>query len=303
MSLLALGIDIGGTNTKIGIVDSDGKILDAHHFPTESHKPIEDFLDRLALEINQILETKNYPRKEMKAGIGVPNYSSHTGEILNPPNLKWGTVPFKKLIEEKIPFEVFIENDANVAAVSEKLWGAGKNSLNFCVITVGTGIGSGIFCNNQLVTGHTGLASEAGHLILQPDGRKCGCGGQGHFETYCSVTGIKKTVEEIYQKPLHYSEILELFSKNDERVLQAYDKTARYFAIGIEQISVLFSPKKIILAGGGMVAGPKFLDMIKSKIKDYAFPTISSTVELSISKLSVEHGAVQGAAALAFFNE
>ncbi len=293
---MILGIDIGGTNTKLGVVDDKGRVLTKTVFPTMADQDISMFLDNLKREVDKI--SKQYPFT--KIGVGSPNYSSKTGFLASPPNLSWGSVNLKKLINEALPsFEINIENDANIAAVGEKIYGEAQSLSDFIVITVGTGIGSGIFIENKLFTGLSGLAAEAGHIQIASENRACGCGGRDHFESYCSVSGIKQTYKEVTGKDeVSYRGLVGEFNDGDPIALEVFTKTAIHFANGLSSIAALFSPERFILTGGGMTNGEKFLNLIQKEFSARAY-SLQKHIPIEISSIAKEDGAILGAAASA----
>ncbi len=297
MKKAVLGLDIGGTNTKFALVSPSGEVLGVHKFHTLAGQPFDNFVENFLINLEPVLSEHGIKREELEVGVGCPNYSSVQNKLINPPNLNWRDEPiFEKL--NQIFKRVVIENDANAAAIGEHRWGKGQGYENFAAITVGTGIGSGIFIEGKLLRGHHGLAGEAGHVVVESDGRLCGCGGKGHFESYCSVTGIKKTYQEITGQNKTYREIVPLYQEGDLDTLTVFEMTAEYFAIGISQLVTLLGVRKIILIGGGMVVGEPFVETIKSKINQYIFPNLKDSFTIELSNLALEFGAVLGAAAL-----
>ncbi len=298
MKSYALGIDIGGTNTKFSLVNARGDIIEAQHFRTEASEAFPNFIDRLREHVYPYLERHHADYRQIPVGIGLPNYSSVKGKLIAPPNLSWEEDFSEASFKEIFPGYLKLENDANVAAIGEKTWGQGRGCSDFISITVGTGIGSGIFCHDHLLTGSSGIAAEAGHIIVNPEGKPCKCGGRGHFESHCSVRAIKDEVAKAFGEELSFHQIVEHFKHEEPRILDIFRDTAVYFAIGLQQLMALFSPQKIILAGGGMVVGERYLDMIKKELQTVAYQPSLSDFSLVVSELSVAEGAILGAAAL-----
>ncbi len=296
---LVLGIDIGGTNTKYSLVSSQGKIFDAMSIPTQAERDFDWYIDYLKEHTHKYLVKHNVDPKHVVVGVGLPNYSSQKQLLIAPPNLSWGTRQVAPAFKSIFSDSVFMENDANVAALGEKLWGSAVGLDHFMVITVGTGIGSGIVSHGQLLTGSTGMAGEGGHISVVGNQRPCGCGGRDHFESYCSVVGIKKTYEEQYGKTVRYRDMIDLFRQGDEKTLKVFELTAKKFGFALAQLIVCFSPQKIILAGGGMVAGEVFLKMIESSLNQSIYQPLKKSVQLEVSSISTSEGAILGAAALA----
>lgn len=299
--LAALGIDIGGTNGKLGLVTQNGEVVETRRFSTRDCIEYSSFLSQLEKNALALIEEAKSRGLTFKGvGIGVPNYNPKSGYLVSPPNLKWGSPFF--LDDMKNIFsqygEVTVENDANVAAIGEGSFGEAVGINDYIVVTVGTGIGTGIVVNSQVVHGDTGIGGEGGHLCIVPDGRECGCGGLGHFEAYCSVTGMKKTFEEMYGEEIQYRELAPLFIKDEPNAVKVFETSARYMGIALSNLAVLFSPKKIILAGGGMMVGERFLEMIQSQFNQYVYPPLKGKVEITLSRKEVLNGAILGASSL-----
>lgn len=296
---LAIAIDIGGTNTKVAVISNDKEILHQEKFRTVDHPSFNSYLKEFQSIVTNLL--KNY-RDILGVGIGVPNFNPLTGNLVSPPNLKWGNINIYQEFKNIIDVPLHMDNDANVAAIGEKIWGHAHDCENFVVVTVGTGIGTGVFVNNKIVHGFNGIGGEGGHLIIKPDGRLCGCGGNGHFESYCSVSGIKKTYFELTNKDLTYREIVAKYQEKDESTIKVFKETAKHFAIGISQITALLSPKRIILMGGGMAVGKTFLSMIQEEYQNYCYQPVRE-IPIILSEQAVEYGAILGCAGMVFHEQ
>lgn len=294
-----LGIDIGGTNGKLGLVAENGEVVETKRFSTRDCIEYSMFLSELKRCGDELLVIAKERGLQLDGvGIGVPNYNPKTGYLVSPPNLQWGNVHFIDDMKTIFGSNVAIENDANVAALGEGKFGVAAGVDDYIVVTVGTGIGTGIVVNGKIVHGESGIGGEGGHLCIVPNGRKCGCGGRGHFEAYCSVTGIKNTYAEIFGKEIHYRELAPMFMEGNEDAIKVFEISAQHFGIALSQFAVLFSPKKIILAGGGMMVGQSFLKMIQSEFEKQIYPPLRGRVEVSVSTKEVLNGAVLGAASL-----
>ena len=299
---VAVGIDIGGTNTKIGLVTENGELLNFKTFPTTGPANFEDYSDKVKSTVDELLKEKDFSYNQVLGiGVGAPNGNGHNGKIENPPNIKvWGTVdlvtPFKKRFDKT----VILENDANVAAIGEGKWGATKGMNDFAVITLGTGIGTGIVANGGLIRGANGLASEGGHIIIEKNGRNCGCGGRGHLEDYGSVRGIKLTAKEITGEDLSFKDISDRFHAGDEQMIRVFEQTAEYLAHGCSIIGSLFAPEVIVLAGGVATIGEKLRSDIESEYDKLVYPPFKGKTKILISTISTAEGAVLGAASLIF---
>src|SRR6476469_406275 len=206
---LAIGIDIGGTGTKFGIVDRNGNILFSSEISTRNHKEVEGFIDELHDSLYPLIERAGGPGRIKGIGLGAPNGNIYTGTIEYAPNLPLkGIIPLAKLIESKFNLPVALTNDANAAAIGEMMYGAAKGMKDFIMITLGTGVGSGIVANGKLIYGHDGFAGELGHTIIIPDGRLHeGTGKYGSLESYASATGVRLTTLELLKTTKHDSDL------------------------------------------------------------------------------------------------
>lgn len=293
---IAIAVDIGGTNTKLAVISDNKEVLHQEKFRTIEFSTFESYLNKFKQTLDGILDKFS---DVVGLGIGAPNYNPLTGKLVSPPNLNWGSIDLLKNFSSITSIPIFMDNDANIAAIGEKVWGNAQDANNFIVITVGTGIGTGIFVNNKIVHGSNGIGGEGGHLIVKPDGRECGCGGLGHFESYCSVTGIKKTYFEKTNKDLTYREIVRNFQDDDKSTIEVFKETAKYFAIGLSQLTTTLSPKKVILIGGGMAVGNDYVTMVREQYQKYSYGPLKET-PIILSEQAIEYGAILGCAGLVF---
>src|ERR1700730_11819686 len=199
---LAIGIDIGGTGTKFGIVDRSGNVLFSSEISTRGHVQVESFIDELHKNLLALIDKSGGPGRIRGIGVGAPNGNFYSGTVEYAPNLPWkGIIPLAKLIENKFHLPTILTNDDNAAAIGEMNYGAAKGMKDFIMITLGTGVGSGIVANGHLILGHDGFAGELGHTIIIPDGRfHGGTGKYGSLESYASATGVMLTAKEILEK-------------------------------------------------------------------------------------------------------
>jgi glucokinase len=313
MKEVVAGVDIGGTNTVFGLVDRNGKILAEHKLCTSSYPEIDEFVSVLSSSILR-LASGVADIKLTGVGIGAPNANYHKGTIELAPNLAWkGIVPLSSLIKEKMKLPVAITNDANAAAMGEMIFGAAKNVKDFIILTLGTGLGSGIVVNSELLYGHTGFAGELGHTIVVPGGRDCGCGRQGCLETYASATGLVRTVlymlsemkeesplRDITPSDLTSKQIAEAAEKGDIIALEAFDYTAEMLAFGIINAVVFSSPESVYLFGGLANAGDLIFDPVRKYVDLNIQPVFKGTVKILPSGIPENNAAVLGAAALAW---
>ncbi|MDW7691910.1 ROK family protein [Flammeovirgaceae bacterium SG7u.111] len=311
---VALGIDIGGTNTKLGLVNSVGNCLSESSIPTDSHKPIEDFLDRIATEVEKLKATAGLDVDIFAVGMGAPNGNYYTGTIEKAPNLGWGEiVPMAKLIEGKLGLKTTLTNDANAAAIGEMMYGVAQGMKNFVVITLGTGLGSGIVVNGDLVYGHDGFAGEVGHTTVFWGGRDLPTGRKGSLEAYASATGIRRTVFELLSKRLHPSplrkmsfeeleahHISEAALNGDPIALEAFEYTGKILGMKLSDVVAILSPEAIILFGGLAKAGDLITKPTKKYMEEYNLNIFQNKVKVLVSNLKGSNTAVLGASALAW---
>ena len=308
---VVLGVDIGGTNTKFGYVDKSGNLLAEREMPTEAHRPAEEFFERLHNQAEILFESKKENLKLVGIGLGAPNGNYYKGTIEQPPNLSWKFVDVVALLHRWYSIPIALTNDANAAALGEMLFGAAKGMKDFIVITLGTGLGSGIVANGELIYGHDGFAGEIGHTIVDPNGRQCGCGRRGCLETYASASGIRRTVEELLKMPAPPSElreislesitskrIFEAAQRGDKLALEAFELTGRYLGLKLADSVAYTSPEAIILFGGLAAAGDFIFSPTKKYMEEFLLNIFKNKVRLLPSSLPKGNAAILGAAAL-----
>lgn len=308
---LALGIDIGGTNTTFGLIDQEGNDYLMSSIPTNSNQPPEDLFNRLFLKFDELTKKINFDFHLIGIGIGAPNANYYKKTIEYPPNLRWGYVEVERIIKKFYTQPIVLTNDANAAALGEMYYGAAKGMKNFIVITLGTGLGSGIVVDGNLVYGNDGFAGEIGHTVVYPDGRQCGCGKKGCLETYASAPGIKRTVLELLSKYNYESKfrklsfddfdakmISEAALEGDEIALKAFDITSKILGMKLADAVAHTSPEAIILFGGLANAGDLLLIPTKKYMEKYLFHVFKNKVKIIKSELNEGKSAVLGAAAL-----
>lgn len=306
-----IGVDIGGTNTKFGFVDKNGKCYFEKSIPTRAEEKSEQLFERLFLEINRAYKKFENKLELTGIGIGAPNANYYKGTVEQPPNLNWGTVNVIQEIKKYSSLPSAITNDANAAAIGEMLFGTAKGMKNFVVITLGTGLGSGIVVDGKLVYGADGFAGELGHTIVDPNGRQCGCGRKGCLETYASANGIKRTAFELmastsiqsklrsitYEK-LTSKDIYNAAKKGDKLALECFDVTARILGFKLADTVAHLSPEAIILFGGLAVAGDLLIKPTKKYLEENLLNIFKNKVKILQSALIKKNSAVLGAAAL-----
>lgn len=310
---VVLGIDIGGTYTKIGLVTKKGGILDKVVFKTEAQKPFSNFMGKLKVEVETLVLRSASDIQILHIGVGAPNANPNTGNIENPPNLKWGlATPIKKIMEQVFELPVVLANDANAAALGEMLYGAAQGMKNFVALTLGTGLGSGIIVNGQLLIGEHGAAGELGHVNVDRQGRNCNCGLQGCLETYASVTGIKRTVFELMAtmreasplRSLSFDEMTGTAISNaaingDAIALKAFEMTGEILGSKMADTVAHLDPEAFILSGGLSKAGNILLNPIKNGMEHHLFNVYKDKVKVLLST-ATSSDAVLGPAALAW---
>lgn len=309
MKEVVIGIDIGGTFTKFGFVDRKGEIFAEGKIASDKHADIKLYIE----DLKAAIEESNNKEFEVKGiGIGAPNGNYYNGTIEYAPNLRWkGVINLSQLFNNAFNIPAVVTNDANAAALGEMLYGGAKDMKNFIVITLGTGLGSGIVANGQVIYGHDGFAGELGHTIVDPHGRKCGCGRRGCLETYVSVTGIERTVFELLGQETDdsilrnhsYNEldaimISDAAEKGDKIAKKAFEETGRLLGLKLADAMAHTSPEAIFLFGGLAGAGDLILKPTQKYFEKYLLQVYRGKAEIRMSGLQDKNIAVLGAAAL-----
>ncbi len=309
---VTLGIDIGGTNTALGFVTRSGTIIAESSMGTNATEPADIYVARLHVKIKEILDKFGETWELKGIGIGAPNANYYKGTVEFPPNLKWeGVTELVKMIRQYYTVPVVITNDANAAAIGEMKFGAAKGMKHFIVITLGTGLGSGIVVDGKMVYGHDGFAGELGHSIVDVNGRICGCGRRGCLETYVSAGGICRTVFELLAERKEESElrnvgfnqltskmISDAAQRGDVIALAAFDETGRILGLKLADAVTHTSPEAIILFGGLSAAGELLLTPTERYMEEYMLNIFKNKVKLLPSGLPEGNSAVLGASAL-----
>ena len=311
-----IGIDMGGTNTVFGIVDARGVVLASNSIKTRKHSNFNDYIDELSFELNRLIASIDAQDKIYGIGVGAPNTPDanyFTGKIEDGVNLPWPTpIPFAQLLSDKMKLPVAITNDANAAAIGEMTYGAARGLKDFIMITLGTGVGSGIVVNGQLVYGHDGFAGELGHvLVKRNNGRLCGCGRTGCLETYCSATGVARTAREYLEMSdtpslLRNLPIDEITSKDvydaaiagDKLAKAVFDYTGQILGEALADFTVFSSPEAFVIFGGLAKAGDLILRPIRESMEKNMLSIWKGKVQVILSELKEADAAVLGASAL-----
>lgn len=300
-----LGVDVGGTNIKFGIISIKGEIIYKNSFKTAFFPNPEDFAEALFIHLDEL----GYARNITGIGIGAPNGNYYKGTIDFAPNLPWkGVIPLCDIFKSRFNTKVVLSNDANAAAIGEKIFGAGKNFKNFISITLGTGLGSGIIIDNQLLAGTNGYAGEFGHIRMINNGRKCNCGRNGCLETYASATGVMRTYEELkvsYTDSLLFThenitpEIIFLEAKNhDVLANRIIDYTADILGNALADFACFSDPEAFILFGGLANSGDEFSEKVKISMENNLLTIFKGKIAVRRSGLEESSAALVGAAAL-----
>lgn len=315
MSEILIGIDLGGTNIKLGCFDSDIKLISKTSTPTRADMGPEAVVDKMAETIEKLLADRALGLRDIAAvGIGTPGPAKYReGVIINATNIpEFKNVPIRRMISDRLDAPAILENDANVACWGEYVRGAGKNVDDMVFFTLGTGIGGGIISNGELVHGFEDNAAELGHIIIYPDGRLCNCGQRGCVEAYASAdstakraaeavrTGTKSTLKKVLDKngEITSKDVYEHLAAGDELAKQITDQTAKALAIICVNMMHITEPERIVFAGGMIAAGDVLLNRIKDFFREHIWSLKAETVQIAFATLGEDAGII-GAAALA----
>lgn len=310
-----MGVDIGGTNTVFGIVDARGQVVACDSIKTRKFTDFDEYVNELHRGMQHLIETHDAEGKIQGIGIGAPNANYYTGHIVNPPNLPWGKdIPLAEKVSKAFGgIPVAITNDANAAALGEMTYGAARGMKDFIMITLGTGVGSGIVINGQLVYGTDGNAGELGHVIMKRNnGRMCGCGRTGCLEAYCSATGVARTAREFLElRPnepsvLRTLDIDNITSKDvydaavagDKLAKEIFEYTGTILGEALADMVVFSSPQAIVLFGGLAKSGDLLMKPLKEAFDRSLMPVFRGKTKIIISELKESDAAVLGASAL-----
>lgn len=309
---IAIGIDIGGTLTKVGLVDREGTFYGNSDFRTKKSPDFASYLDRLAQEIEALKSSITEDINLVGIGIGAPNANYYRGTIEHAANLKWkGVVPFKEALSKKYDLPIYITNDANAAAIGEMIYGNASGMKDFMVITLGTGLGSGIVSNGSLIYGHDAQAGELGHVTVIPGGRVCGTGRRGCLEAYVSSTGIKRTIYALMADSLadsffrnvafndiHGEDITKAAENGDEIAVEAYRYTGELLGRQLADFVAFSHPETIFLLGGLAKAGKWIFEPTIKYFEESVLPYYKGKVKIEPSGMMDMNAAILGSAAL-----
>lgn len=309
-----VGIDMGGTNTVFGIVDARGQVVASDSVKTVKHANFDDYLTELHEGLSRLIKINELEDQIQGIGIGAPNGNYYTGEIINPPNLPWGPViPLAEKVSKAFNgMPVAVTNDANAAALGEMTYGAARGMKDFIMITLGTGVGSGIVINGQLVYGSDGFAGELGHVIVKRrNGRVCGCGRTGCLETYCSATGVARTAREFLDirtddsllrnldiDAINSKDVYDAAIAGDKMAKEIYNYTGTILGEALADFVTFSSPQAIILFGGLAKSGEMLLTPLREAFNKNILKIFKGKTKILISELKEGDAAVLGASAL-----
>jgi glucokinase len=312
---LAVGVDIGGTGTKFGIVDRVGNVLFSGEISTKKHAQVETFIEELYANLKVLIDKAGGVGRIKGIGVGAPNGNFYTGTVEYAPNLPWkGIIPLAKLLQDKFKLPVILTNDANAAAEGEMIYGAAQGMKDFIMITLGTGVGSGIVANGKLIYGHDGFAGELGHTIVIPDGRMHeGTGKRGSLESYASATGVRLTAIELLQKTdtpstlrnvlpheIDSKKVYEAAIAGDELAKEIFEFTGKILGLALANAVMTTSPEAIILFGGLTKAGELILKPTREHMEANLIKVFQNKVKILVSHLKESDAAILGASALAW---
>lgn len=307
-----VGMDIGGTNTVFGVVDSRGNVLASDSVKTQQYTQIEEYVDAVCKKLLPLIQQFGGAEKIKGMGVGAPNGNYYSGTIEFAPNLPWrGIIPLAAMFEDKLGIPTALTNDANAAAIGEMTYGAARGLKDFIMITLGTGVGSGIVINGQLVYGHDGFAGELGHVIVNPEGRVCGCGRKGCLETYCSATGVARTAREflvarsepsllrnVPVEDIQSKDVYDAAVKGDKLAQEIFEYTGKILGEALANFVAFSSPEAIILFGGLAKSGDYITKPIQKALEDNVLNIYKGKTKLLLSQLKDADAAVLGASAL-----
>ena len=314
-STFVVGIDVGGQTSKIGVVDARGTVLAQTVIRTDTYDTVDPYIAELAAAVKKVIAEAGVEGKVRGIGVGAPNGNYYTGTIENAPNLVWGRqrVEFAKLLSEAMDgLPVALTNDANAAAVGEMTYGAARGMKNFIMITLGTGVGSGIVVNGEVVYGHDGFAGELGHTIaVRNNGRACGCGRSGCLEAYCSAMGVARTAREwleLSDEPsllrgldsIASKDVYDAAKEGDKLALKVFEFTGKILGRSLADFIAFSAPEAIVLFGGLARAKEFLTEPILESMNSNVLGLWRNKVELVYSQLKESDAAILGASALAW---
>lgn len=312
---LVIGLDLGGTNSVFGIIDREGKVLTTTSIKTQGYQNVESYVEDSVKSVMQIVEQVGGMEKINAMGIGAPGGNYYNGTIEQAANLAWakGVVPLADMFASRLNIPVAITNDANAAAMGEMIYGEAVGMKNFVELTLGTGVGSGIVANGQLIYGCDGFAGELGHMVVEPEGRPCGCGRKGCLETYCSATGVIRTtvamleesteptsLRDIPREELSSYEVYKAAMAGDAMAKEVFRQTGRRIGVACANIATFLSPEAFIFFGGLAQAGELLFHPMEEAYNENVLSLYKGKAKFLKSGLDGAKAAVLGASAIAW---
>lgn len=312
---LVIGLDLGGTNSVFGIIDREGKVLTTTSIKTQGYQNVESYVEDSVKSVMQIVEQVGGMEKINAMGIGAPGGNYYNGTIEQAANLAWakGVVPLADMFAIRLNIPVAITNDANAAAMGEMIYGEAVGMKNFVELTLGTGVGSGIVANGQLIYGCDGFAGELGHMVVEPEGRPCGCGRKGCLETYCSATGVVRTtvamleesteptsLRDIPREELSSYEVYKAAMAGDAMAKEVFRQTGRRIGVACANIATFLSPEAFIFFGGLAQAGDLLFHPMEEAYNENVLSLYKGKAKFLKSGLDGAKAAVLGASAIAW---
>lgn len=306
---LVAGIDIGGTNTVFGLVNKEGEMLTKENVSTEYFPIPEDLVAVVCEHIKKAFQPYSSTYELAGVGIGAPNGNHFNGTIEFAPNLKWkGVVPISQLFSDRLSVKAVLTNDANAAAIGEMVFGGARGMKDFIFITLGTGLGSGIIANGELIYGHDSYAGEIGHVIMFADGRQCGCGRKGCLETYCSATGIKRTYADLLMSRHEKANVEKIGAdakyiydkacKGDETAIEAFEYTGKILGLALANCVAFTSPEAIFLFGGLALSDQFIFNPTIKSFEENLLHIYKNKIKILPSQLKENSAPILGAASL-----
>ncbi|UJF34947.1 ROK family protein [Paenibacillus hexagrammi] len=301
---LAIGIDIGGTKTAIGIVDEQGTIAAKHTIKTDLSISPPQMVEQIAAAVKELLHQHSIEDSSILGiGIGAPGpLDPAGGRITCPPNLPgWQDFPLVKELERHLPYPIRMENDATAATLAEKWIGAAKDSHHFVFVTISTGIGSGIYLHGKLLTGASGNAGDAGHMVIDPSAGRCVCGQLGCWEWVASGTAIARQASEFLGRTVTSKEVFDLANEGDQNMVELVDKLYQYIGMGCVSLINILDPDTIVIGGGVSQVGEPLFQAVRSYVSAHALNPGGRHTRIVPAQLQTDAGLV-GAAALVHVN-
>ncbi|NRB49622.1 MAG: ROK family protein [Saprospiraceae bacterium] len=314
---VVLGIDIGGTSSKLGLVQADGSIIAKRSVDTRKCRNEESFFSCLFAEIERFLEQHHSNYHCIGIGLGAPSCDEQAGVLEKAANFPFADrVPILQFFQDHFGLPVYLTKDGNAATLGEARYGAGQYLENFVLITLGTGIGGGLFLNGQLVKGHNGWAGEFGHITVEPGGRACGCGRRGCLETYASATGLRRTVlqrlthgdqksilRRLAASELEAKDVYLAAKMGDALSLEVFDDVGRRLGLALANLAAIFDPQAIFLAGGLAAAEDILLTPVRKYFETFVLPQLQGRISIETSALRLNEAAIAGAASLVWHHK